>query len=366
MRTFASDGFMAILTITVLAIAGCGQGGGHTEPDEAVVADSLIHLPTATLQRGEVVVASVAEVPLADTVVVSGQVQPKPLNLAHGSARVGGTVQTVRAVIGDRVTRGQVLATLYSPEYSAAEGDYLLAHRRAEAAPASDRSSFESIARSARHRLELLGAGEPDLARLDRTHEASSLLPLRSPMTGVVTEVEAAIGKQVVAGTDLFGIADLRAVWAVVDAYERDLGRLHVGQSATITATAFPGLTFPGRLVSLEGSIKEATRTLDVRLEVGNQALKLKPGMFVSARIATGAVRRVIVLGEGAVQSQGDERVVYVAVTDSTFVERPVEVRPAGGNRTEILNGLRPGERVAVQGAFILKSQASKGQLGEE
>jgi membrane fusion protein, heavy metal efflux system len=367
MRTIAFKSFIAVLTVMApLAIVGCGQGSKQAESEEAPVADSLIHLSTAALESGEVVVASVAEVPLADTVVVSGQVQPKPLNLAHVSARVGGTIQSVRAVIGDRVAGGRVLATLYSPEYSAAEGDYLLAHRRAATVAASDRPSFESIARSARQRLELLGAGEADLERLDRTHEASSLLSLRSPMTGVVTEVEAAVGKQVTAGTDLFGIADLRQVWAVVDAYERDLGRLHVGQSATITATAFPGFAFPGRLVSLEGSIKEATRTLDVRLEVGNQALKLKPGMFVTARIATGAVRRVIVLEEGAVQSQGDARVVYVAVTDSTFLERPVEVRPIGGNRAEILHGLQPGERVAVKGSFLVKSQASKGQLGEE
>lgn len=355
---------ICILLLGQLAVAGCGTSKKE-DPEEAPAADSLIHLPAASLSSGEVRVEPLSAQALADTVVVSGQIQPKPLNIAHVSTRVSGTIQAVRAVIGDRVTRGQVLATLYSPEFSAAEGDYLLAHERAEAAT-GDASAFQSVAHSARQRLELLGAGAEDLDRLDRTHEAISYLPLHSPISGVVTEVEAGVGRQVPVGTDLFGVVNLREVWAVVDAYERDLGRLHAGQAAVLSATAFPNLVFRGRVVSLEGSIKEATRTLDVRLEVGNPELKLRPGMFVSARIATGSTRMALVVDEAAVQSEGDSKVVYVALTDSTFVARPVEVRSLGGNRAEILTGLRAGERIATRGGFLLKSQASKSQLGEE
>lgn len=347
-----------------LLIAGCGSEKSTPEAESAA-ADSLIHLPAASLVSGEVQVEALRAQPLADTVIVNGQIQPKPLNLAHVSTRVSGTIQGVRAVIGDHVSKGQILATLYSPEFSAAEGDYLLAHERAESV-SGDASEFMKVAQSARQRLELLGAGAEDLNRLDRTHEAIPYLPLRSPISGVVTEVEAGIGRQVPGGTDLFGIVNLREVWAVVDAYERDLGRLHVGQPAVLSTTAFPSLGFRGRVVSLEGTIKETTRTLDVRLEVGNPGLKLRPGMFVSARIATGATRNALVIDEAAIQSQGDSKVVYVALTDSTFVVRPVEVRSLGGNRAEILTGVRAGERVATRGGFLLKSQASKSQLGEE
>ena len=357
------------LLLVIPGLEGCGDRGNREPESVAAAPDSIIHLPSSALTEGEVQIATVAAWPLADTVVVNGQVQAKPLNLAHASARVTGTIESVSAVIGDRVSKGQVLATLYSPEFSAAEGDYLLAHERAEGAQAAssgELAGLESIARSARQRLELLGANADDLARLDRTHLAIPNLPLRSPISGVVTEVEAAVGRQVPAGSDLFGIANLREVWAVVDAYERDLGRLHVNQRAAITATAFPGIAFAGRVVSLEGSIKEATRTLDVRLELLNAGLKLKPGMFVTARIATGVIRDAIVLDEGAVQSEAGEQLVYVALTDSTFVPRHVVVRSLGGNRTEVVSGLRAGERIAIKGAFILRSQASKSQLGEE
>ena len=364
MRSTVRKLLIAFLFLGQLAVAGCG-GTKQDEPAESTAADSIIHIPAASLTSGEVRVETLSEQPLADTVVVSGQIQPKPLNIAHVSTRVSGTIQAVRAVIGDHVTRGQVLATLYSSEFLAAQGDYLLAHARAEGA-SGDASGFQSVANSARQRLELLGATAADLARLDRTHEPIPHLPLRSPIAGVVTEVEAGAGRQVAAGTDLFGIVNLREVWAVVDAYERDLGRLHVGQLAMLSTTAFPNLLFRGRIVSLEGSIKEATRTLDVRLEIGNPALKLRPGMFVSARIATGATRNSLVVDEAAIQSDGDSKVVYVSLTDTTFVVRPVEVRSLGGNRAEILGGLRAGERIATRGGFLLKSQASKSQLGEE
>lgn len=352
------------LLLPGLFLAGCGARK-QAEEEVGAVADTVVHLPAASLASGEVRVETLRTVPLADTVVVNGQIQPKPLNIAHVSTRVTGTIQGVQAVIGDHVRKGAVLATLYSPEFSAAEGDYLLAHGRAESA-AGGASEFVRVSQSARQRLELLGAGAEDLDRLDRTHEAIAFLPLRSPISGVVTEVEAGAGRHVAAGTDLFGIVDLREVWAVVDAYERDLGRLQVGQAAILGTTAFPSLGFRGRIVSLEGSIKETTRTLDVRLEVGNPNLKLRPGMFVSARIATGATREALVINEAAIQSQGDSKVVYVALTDTTFVVRPVEVRSLGGNRAEILSGVRAGERIASRGGFLLKSQASKRQLGEE
>ena len=345
-------------------IAGCGASK-QEEASESAVADSVIHLPATSLASGDVRVESLREQAIADTVVMTGQIQPKPLNIAHISTRVTGTIQTVQTVIGDHVSKGQVVATLYSPEFSAAEGDYLLAHARAVSA-GSETGEFASVARSARQRLELLGAGSEDLARLERTGEAIPYLTLRSPITGIVTEVEAAIGRLVPSGTDLFGVVDLREVWAVVDAYERDLGRLHTGQTAVLHTTAFPDLMFRGRIVSLEGSIEEATRTLDVRLEVANPGLKLRPGMFVSARVATGATRRALVIDEAAVQAQGDSKVVYVALSDSTFVVRAVELRSLGGNRAEVLSGVRAGERIATRGGFLLKSQASKGLLGEE
>jgi RND family efflux transporter MFP subunit len=355
-----------------LLLAAVSMGCGKAKDAESAgshAPDSVVHVPAAAVGAGEIRIDVVLLRSLADTLAVSGEIQANPLKVAHVSARVSGTVQSITVVAGDRVHQGQILATLYSPEFLAAQSDFLLAHERAERAKLAgntDAGALQSIAQSSGHRLEVLGAAATDLEALHRSHEPIPYLPLRSPIAGVLTEVEAAAGKQVTAGTDLFGTSDLSEVWAVVDAYERDIGTLSVGQPAEIIATAYPGRRFAGRLSSLEGAMREETRTLSVRLRVDNPGLALKPGMFVTARIATGRTRQALVISEAGVQELGDRKVVFVALSDSEFVARPVEVRPLGGDLVEITSGVRPGERVAVHGAFLIKSQALKGELGEE
>lgn len=358
-----------ILMSVLLVAAGCG--GRHIESEESAnsAPDSLIHIASASLRSGDIAVDVLTPRALADTLVLSGEIQPNPLSIAHISTRVTGTIQAVRVVVGDHVHPGQLMGSLYSPEFLAVVGDYLLAHERAEAAvraKSPDSASLEAVAQSSRRRLELLGAPASLIARLQDSHEAVNELPLFSPGAGVVTEVSAEPGKHVEAGTDLFGITNLSSVWAVAHAYERDLARLRIGQPAEIVANAFPGRTFAGRVASLEGAIDEATRTLKVRLNVTNPGLALRPGMFVNARIATGERRNALVVSEGAVQDLGEGKVVFVAISDTTFVSRRVTVRPLGGNLLELVSGVRTGERVASAGAFLLKSQALKGELGEE
>ncbi len=361
---------LAIGMLPLLAVVsmGCSKAK-DAGPAAAFALDTLVHVPAAVVAAGEVRIATIPVRPLADTLVVSGEIQANPLKMAHVSARVSGTVQAVTAIAGDRVLRGKALATIYSPEFLAAQSDFLLAHERADRAVASgspEAEALQSIAHSSDRRLEVMGANAADVETLHQTQESIPYLLLRSPIAGVITEAEAAVGKQVTPGTDLFGIADLSEVWAVVEAYEGDIGKFSMGQPAQIITTAYPGRSFGGRVSSLEGVIKEATRTLSVRLRVENPGLALKPGMFVSARIATGATRQAIVLSEGAVQEMGGRKVVFVALSDSEFVARPVELRALGGDLVEVTKGLLPGSRVAVHGAFLIKSQALKGELGEE
>ena len=355
---------LAAAPVLVAAALGCSEMK-RAEAETAGAPDTLIHVPYAAVAGGSVAIEEVREEEITDWLALTGQIQADPLRIGHVAPRVRGTVHSMLVVVGDQVRSGQVLATLSSPEYAAAMGDYLLAHRRREATPGED-GGTQTIAESARERLLTLGASPADIADVDTTHQAAAVLPLRSPIAGVVTEVETGVGKLVEAGTDLFGVANLSEVWAVVDAYEQDFGRLRLGQPATVTATAYPGLSFSGRISSLEGSVKETTRTLSVRIRVRNARLALKPGMFVTASVNATGSRRAVMVGDDALQDMGGKSVVFVAVTDSTFIARPVEIRRAEDKRVEILRGLSPGERIAARGAFLLKSQASKSELGEE
>ena len=358
-----------VLAIVLALASGCERRGPSEQAEEPTAPDSVIHIPASALAASGLRLETVREHAIADTLLLAGQIMADPLRIAHLAPRVSGTVQRIAVVIGDRVQAGDLVAELYSPEFTAAMGDYLLAHgrlERASAAQAPDTAALENIARSARLRLETLGASGPDVARVDEKHSPLQHLPLRSPISGVVTEVETGTGKQVQSGTDIFGFADLREVWGVVDVYERDFGSLQVGQTARVATTAYPGRQFVGRIVSLEGTVKPETRTLNVRIRIPNPGLALKPGMFITARVPGGASRRAIAVQDGALQDFGGRTVVFVALNDSTFVTRPVEARRLGGEVAEVTRGLQVGERVASQGAFIVKSQASRAELGEE
>src|SRR5207247_1583886 len=131
-------------------LAGCDKQH-ESESAQSPVPDSLIDLPAAAMEGGEIRIVSTELTPLADTLVLSGEIQPSPLRVAHVSSRVSGTLEQVGTVIGDRVRRGQSLALLYSPEFLAAQSDYLLASERAERATSSgspDAPALQSIANS--------------------------------------------------------------------------------------------------------------------------------------------------------------------------------------------------------------------------
>lgn len=361
--------FGILLAIVCALASGCERNGPSPEAKVPASPDTVVHIPASALAAGGLSWEIVREHDLADTLLLAGQIMADPLRIAHLAPRVSGTIQRIAAVVGDRVVAGDVVAEFYSPEFAAAMGDYLLAHRRLErasAAQATDTTALESIARSARLRLETLGATELDVAQIGERHEPLPHLPLRSPISGVVTEVETGAGKQVQAGADIFGFADLGEVWGVVDVYERDFGSLRVGEAAWVTTTAYPGREFRGRIVSLEGTVKSETRTLSVRIKIANPGLVLKPGMFIAARVPAGASRRRIAVPDKALQDFGGRTVVFVALTDSSFVARPVEARRLGSELAEIVKGLRVGERIASHGSFIVKSQASRAELGEE
>lgn len=362
--------FIPCLLILAISSSGCEKRTKTEEVEEkSAEADSVIHIPASALSGSALRVESVVERTISDTLSLNGQVEADPLRVAHLAPRVSGTIRQVNVVIGNRVGAGQSVAELYSPEFAAATGDYLLAHRRLEKARearAADISSLEGITQSARLRLETLGAANSDIARIEERHEPLQNLPLRSPISGVVTEVETGVGKQVQAGADILGVADLREVWGVVDVYERDFGALRVGQTAAVSATAYPSRMFPGRVVSLEGTVKPETRTISVRIRVLNRDLALKPGMFITARVPARESLRGLAISEGAIQDFGGRKVLFVALTDSTFVPRAVVTKPLGGGLVQILSGIQPGERVASQGAFLVRSQASRSELGEE
>lgn len=362
------------------------EGDEHSEDEgarvtlgEAAYHTAQIEVAAATAQGGAAG-SEVLEVP--------GQVEFDPRRVAVISPRAAGRIERLTVVEGDRVTAGQTVALLFSPAYVTAQNDLAQAARRAGMLEGTaDAQGSAAILQAARRRLRTLGAGEAEIARIEGGGEPSTNLVLTAPFGGTIMETHSLPGEAVEAGEEIFRMADLSVVDVVAEVPERSLALVRLDQRATIGIAAFPRMTFAGRVERLRGELNPETRTVQAIIHALNPGGRLRPGMFATVRLAVpaGTVLRdvagsgasapggLVTIPETAVVSDGDRRFVFVEVAPRTFERREVAIvslAPAGSarptaNRIGVERGLAAGERVAVRGAFILKSELAKSELGE-
>ena len=190
-------------------------------------------------------------------------------------------------------------------------------------------------------------------------------MPVRSPIGGIITEKHAIVGELSDPSKSLYTVADLSTVWVLVDIHEKDLAKVHKGQAAIVTVGAFPDLKFRGRSNHIADVVDEATRTVKARVAVANPGRKLKPEMFATVELALPAdAAAVLSVPEDALQDVDGNKVLFV-VDDKGVEFKPRKVEPGrtAGGMVEIVSGLKEGERYAIKGSFILKSELKKGEL---
>jgi cobalt-zinc-cadmium efflux system membrane fusion protein len=212
-------------------------------------------------------------------------------------------------------------------------------------------------------RLSQYGVSLSDLK--GETHK-KPLLPVRSPISGIITEKHAIVGELADPAKNLFTVADLSSVWVLVDINEKDLAKIRTGQAATVTVGAFPDLKLKGRITYIADLVDETTRTVKARVEVVNPGRKLKPEMFATIELALPAdALPLLAVPEDALQDLDGKKVLFVTENGTEFTPRPLEIGRASGGKVEVTGGLKTGDRYVVKGGFLLKSELKKGELGE-
>ncbi|MDH3819379.1 MAG: efflux RND transporter periplasmic adaptor subunit, partial [Myxococcales bacterium] len=217
-----------------------------------------------------------------------GRVDYDEKSLRTVTAWVGGRIDRLHvSTTGERVKRGQVIATLYSPEMYTAHQDLIQARQQFEllqetATPSASRAS-EAALNASRDRLRLLGVPDGELRAMERADKPSERARIRTPFGGTVIERLATQGSYVETGSGLYRVADLSTLWVQLDAYESDLPVLNPGQNVSIRVEALPGEVFKGRVTFVDPVVDPNTRTARVRIEVKNKDGRLRPGMFVEA-----------------------------------------------------------------------------------
>ncbi len=268
------------------------------------------------------------------------------------------------ATTGEEVRAGQTIATIYSPEIYAAHRDLLQALRQLRQLSSSlefARSSAEATVEAARQKLRLLGLSNSEIASMEKADEPWTQVKIRTRFGGTVVDKLVDEGNYVQPGTGIYRLADLSRLWVQLDAYESDLPRLRVGQEVELTTDSLPDTTFTGTIGFIDPVVDPARRTARVRVEVDNEDGKLKPGMFVEAKVAQNTLASSgpapLVIPVTAVLFSGRRSLVYVEVPEvdrPTYEAREVEVGPRAGDYFPVLTGVAAGERVVTHGAFAI------------
>jgi RND family efflux transporter MFP subunit len=325
-----------------------------------------VQLSPERVQLAGVQTAEVAFRPLTRQLTAVGEVTYDESRLSRITSRSAGYIE--RLLVDKtyaRVREGDPLAEIYSPDiYSGAQEFALLARR----------NMAPEMLEGARNRLRLLGVRDDDINNILTAGRVLPRITVRSPRTGYVIGKPVVTGSRVEEGMTLLEVADLSVVWIEADVFERDIGLLRVDQPIEATVEAVPGKKFHGRVALVYPRVEAATRTNRVRFEVQNPAEELHPGMFATVQIdvplndtqgkrhnvfrnVSQSQAGLLTVPERAVIDTGERRVVYVERQPGVFDGVEVKLGPRVGDYYPVLEGLKPGDRVAAAGAFLVDAE---------
>jgi len=359
-----------------------GNGQKHS-PDKA----HLVRLPPEEITKSGVTVEPVSRTAFRTFRTFPGVVRPNENALANITTLVRGRVAEVHADLGQAVLPKQLLAVLHSSDLGLGQSAYLKARaRRHVAEQAYQRAQFlyqekvigqaelqrregemisvRAEAQEAHEGLRLLGMEDKEIRTLEQTQKIRSQIAIVAPFAGRVIARDLTKGELVDTTQKLFVVADLSTLWVVANVAEKDISYLHRAtlspdQPVEIHVPAYPDEVFQGTVTYVGDVLDTETRTMAVRLTVANPTGRLKPEMFATIRVLS-EPEDVLVVPEAAVQHDRDRIFVFVQKEPGVFEARTIRAGDKNGTFAEILEGVKEGETVVREGAFILKSELLK------
>ena len=364
-------------------------------------ANDIVKIPLPAQQRAGIQTAYVLVQRTPRMLSVNGQVTLDEQHTSHLGTVADGRITAVNVLPGAPVRRGQVLGSLHSHTVHETVGALVQAY--AEADRQRGAVSFAKQAQARYHHLYSIQAASLEESQrsdqevlqaqkmlvdaeanvhMEREHLSEllqvspeslnagnlydrELIPIRSPIDGVVIARNISVGQVVDTGFVAFDISNLSTIWVTAAVNQQDLSLIHQGAATDVVTTGSPDQVFHGRVAMIGDTLGPETRTIPVRVVVPNPATKLRPGMFASAHIAEPETREAVFISEDALQNINGMPVVFVTADGMTFQARTVNVGTRSMGKAEIVEGLKPGDRIVVNGAFMVKSEMLKGTMGD-
>ena len=291
----------------------------------------------------------------AGTLKLSGKIRENEESNAVQVTYFAGRIERLYVnSTGERVGKGQRLATIYSPELVSAQQELLTA--------ASLKESQPELYSAVRNKLKLWKLSEKQINSIEQAGKVQEYFPVYATVSGTVTHKMVEEGDYVKLGQPLYKIANLNTVWAEFDAYENQIASLKEGQSIKIVTNAYPNQEFNAKISFIDPLLNSATRTIVVRAVLNNRKDKFKPGMFVEGKVEGTEMQmnEAINVPASAVMWTGERSVVYVKTNpnEPVFEMREVLLGNASGDTYTIIEGLQNGDEIVTNGTFTVDAAA--------
>ena len=296
------------------------------------------------------------------TIRAAGKVAADEKRITHVHTRVEAWIDKVFVdFTGKAVDENQPLLTLYSPDLLSTQEEFLLALKSQDLLKASTfpaaQDETNSLVAAARRRLELWDLNEAQISQLMETRKPLTNTTLYSPSAGYVAARNAFPKQHVNSDTELYTLIDLREVWVMADFFQDEAAQVQLGQPVSVTLPYGSGKTIQGRVDFIQPQVDPVTRTLKVRIDVENPGLLLKPDMFVEVTLSI-ALPQYLTVPSDAVLDSGLKKTVFVDRGNGNLEPRLVQTGERSGDGVQIIDGLRPGERIVTSGTFLVDSES--------
>ena len=337
------------------------EEAGHDQETAAELTEEQIKM--AGIEVFQITLASVA-----DIVSAPGEVNLNAYKSTRVTPRIEAQIIKRKATLGEHVTSGQPLVTLSSVDMAEAQGALLVADREWQRVKklgrkvVSERRYIEAQVASQQAWGKVLAYGMTkaqtnSLLKQGKASSATGSFDLLSPQDGTVISDDFIVGELAEPGRLLFSITDESTLWVDARLTPEQAGLVKIGQMATIKTR---GMELPGKVIQTRHALDESTRTLSVRIEVGNPDDRLHPGQFVTAEIQSNQQEQAITVPVSAVlRSPDGDWQVFLEEEPGRYEPREIEVKRTIGNRM-VVTGLSDGERVVSKGAFFIQSEIAK------
>jgi cobalt-zinc-cadmium efflux system membrane fusion protein len=346
----------------------------------SVPAANSIELQDTQLKAVKVEAAAEREFPLEKSAV--GSIDFNEELLTQVFTPYQGRIVDLFAKVGDEVKKGQPVFTIDSADLVQASSTLIAAAAVLElttrnlermkmlfAAKAAAQRDFEQATsdnqtaqgayRAARDAVRIFGKSDAEIDRIVAERKVDPILVVPCPITGRITQRNAAPGLLVQPGNAPapFVVADLSTMWMLANVAESDISAFTLGQHVRVSVMAYPGRAFTGRISTIGSSVDPVTHRLLVRSEIDDPNHELRSGMFANFVISTGAPMRSVAMPVDGVVREGDGTMtVWVTADRRRFTQRPVKLGLLRDGYYQILDGLKPGELVATEGALFLSN----------